>query len=250
METYLPSPFDFLYWQEIEKSFLLKKALTFPKCVELNITGREELKNNCGNEIDIFTLERVLEELNNINLEWLVLGNKSEIFLHKNIYSFFKIIKKFKLKIYSLKTNALYLNRVEISDFFEIVKKNLFIKKKNEIKNYEEEIFKENIQKLISYKKNKNLIKPDIYILQEDFQEEIGIYKGEIKLIKYFNYCLPELKNYLPFFFLSIDKNGFCYASENYVKPISSIFFNSIKKIWVSKEVKKIRKLNGICSIN
>lgn len=250
METYLPSPFDFLYWQEIEKSFLLKKALTFPKCVELNITGREEFKNNYVNEIDIFTLERVLEELSKINLEWLVLGNKNEIFLHKSIYSFFKLIKKFKIKVYSLKTNALYLNRVEISDFFDIVKKNLFIKKKKEIKKYEEEIFEENIQKLITYKKNKNLLKPDIYIIKEDVKEGNEIYKKEVKVIKYFNYCLPELKNYLPFFFLSIDKNGFCYASDSYVKPISSIFFNSIKKIWVSKDIKKIRKLNGICSIN
>ena len=250
METYLPSPFDFLYWQEIEKSFLLKKALTFPKCVELNITGREEFKCNYNNEIDIFTLERVLEELSKINLEWLVLGNKNEIFLHKSIYSFFKLLKKFKLKIYSLKSNALYLNRIEITDLFDTVKKNLFIKKKNQIKSYEEEIFEENIQKLITYKKSKNLIKPDIYILKDDLQEEIEIYQGEIKLIKHFNYCLPELKNYLPFFFLSIDKNGFCYTSENYVKPISSIFFNSIKKIWVSKEIKKIRKWNGNCSNN
>lgn len=250
METYLPSPFDFLCWQEIERSIFLKKALAFPKCVELNITGREEFKNNYVNEIDIFTLERVLEELSKINLEWLVLGNNSEIFLHKSIYSFLKLIKKFKIKVYSLKTNALYLNRIEISDFFEIVKKNLFIKKKKEIKSYEEKIFEENIQKLITYKKNKNLLKPDIYILQENLQEEIEIYKGEIKPIKYFNYCQPELKSYLPFFFLSIDKNGFCYASDCYVKPISSIFFNSIKKIWVSKEIKKIRQSNSIYSVN
>lgn len=243
METYLPAPFNFLCWEEIKKSFQKKKSF-FPKCVELNITGRDYSRNYFENEIDIFTIERVLKELNEIGIDWLVLGRKNEIFLHKSIKSFFKLLKYFNLKIFSLKTNGVYLNRVDIGLIFDLVRENLFIKKDKNLKIYQDELLKENLKNIISYRNKNNLFKPNLYLFEEDFEKE------EIKLLskmgfiflEYFQFCQPELSNYLPFFFLSIDKNGFCYSGETFSKPFSTIFFNSIKKIWSSKNMREIRK--------
>jgi hypothetical protein len=243
METYLPTPFDFLNWKEIEKSFLKKKPLKYPKCVEINITKRNNYENQWEDELDIFTIERVLKELKKAETEWLVLGNKYDIFLHKRINKFFKILSDLNLNVYSLKTDCLYIDRVNLNYIFNIVKENFFIKKKKGMKEFENEIFKENLEKIISFKTKNDFLKPKILLFEEDFnQKEISeIEKKGFYFLKNFSYCLKEIKPFLPFFFLSIENNGFCY-SEGEKNPVSTIFFNSIKKIWNSKGLKKIRK--------
>ncbi len=241
--TYLPSVVDFSNWKEIEEGYLKRKSLKYPKCIEINITKSNNYRDQYKNEIDIFTIERFLKDIKKAEVEWLVLGNNSEIFLHKSIKKFFEILKDFDLNVCSLKTNGIYLNRVDFENIFSVVKKNIFLKKKESMKAFEKEIFKENLTKLVSYKIQNKMSKPEVFLFEEDFDnnEIKELKKMGFSFLKNLFFCFKEIVPFLPFFFLSIESNGFCYL-KNEKNPVSTIFFNPLRKIWNSKEVKRIIK--------
>lgn len=244
METYLPSPLNFFGWDKVKQGFSKGKVLNPPLCIELNITGKRGKGNFYVGDIDIFTLQRILEEIKTLNTQWLVMGYKNDIFLYKSINSFFKILKNLNLKIFSLQTDCLYLNRVDLDFLFSTTKGNIFVKKKGDMKNYEREIFRENLLKLMDEKRKKKYENPEIFLLKDEYEVEEK-YEFEKRGAKFLNeilFCREEILPFLPFFFLSIDSNGFCFSGENDLEPLSSIFFNSIKKIWFSKKIRVLRK--------
>lgn len=244
METYLPAACDFLCWNKVEKGVLKGRVLNPPLCIELNITGKKEYNGFYEKDLDIFTIERILKEIKNLKVPWLVMGYKRDIFSHKSINSFFRILRELNLNIYSLQTDCLYLGRIDLENLLLSIKNKIFVKKKNNMKNYEKEIFRENLLKILEKKLNYNLEKPFVFLLEDDFEEKEKeeLEKKGAKFLEEFLFCLPELIPFLPFFFLSIESNGFCFSGENNLKNVSSIFFNSIKKIWFSKKIRVMRK--------
>lgn len=247
METYLPSPLNFLYWDKIKQSFKKRKVSNPPYCIELNITGKKGYNSYFEEDLDIFTLERILREIKNLEIEWLVMGYKNDVFLHKSINSFFKILKNLNLKIFSLQTNGLYLNRVDLECILTLIKGRIFIKRKDNMKSYENIIFKENLLKIFKTKREKNYLKPEVFLLEEDYDlnEKREFEEKGALFLKNFLFCSPELYPYLPFFFLSIENNGFCYVSEIFQEPVGTIFFNSLSKIWNSRKLKNLRHIHN-----
>ncbi len=245
MVTYLPSPFNFLNWSEVENNFKKGKESPFPKCIELNICSKENFNLDLNKELDIYTIENLLREFKKRKLEWLVLGWKGEIFLHKSIKTFIKLLNSYELNVFTLKTNGLYINRIPHEDLFKVFKNNIFIEKDKSHRELHKEIFLKNLFSLLEFLKKNENFKTKIYLKEDDYdfnlRKEI-MEKGGI-FLKEFKFFDENLFPYLPYFYLFIDSNGFCYSfSGNKEEKVKSIFFNPILKIWHSKKLKNIRK--------
>ncbi len=247
MVTYLPSPFNFLNWSEVLKNFKKGKEPPFPKCIELNVCSKRNFNLDLNKELDIYTIENLLREFKKRKLEWLVLGWKGEIFLHKSIKTFIKLLNSYELNVFTLKTNGLYINRISYEDLFRVFKNNNFIKKEKSQRELNKEIFLKNLFSLLEFLKKNENFKTKIYLKEEEYdlnlRKEIGEKGGNF--LKKFKFFDENLFSYLPYIYLFIDSNGFCYSFlGNKEEKIKSIFFNSILKIWHSKALKNIRKNN------
>lgn len=237
-------------------------------------------------ELDLKTLQKIINEAKKNNLPSINLGMGAEMFLHKDIKKVIKMVKEAGIQDIFLSTNAALLNdelielivkskitRVKISLDAATLETYKKIRRGSDLKKVED-----NIDKIIACRKKYNsplpLIRLSFIVMDSNFKEIpqfINKWKDRVDYIDFqrcfdFSYIDKEakidpkaLRNSFcsgPFYSLSIWANGdvtaFC-SFYDLKLIVGNVHEESLEEIWSGDKIKKIREqissknFNPIC---